>query len=63
MSSLPAVIGVLGSPLGPHPETDLATNLYSGSTPIARYDETDRQVSIKFHQKNLRPRSQRRSGH
>jgi hypothetical protein len=30
-SSLPAVIGALGSPLGPHPESDLATDLYSGS--------------------------------
>jgi hypothetical protein len=33
--SLSPVIGVLGSPLGPHPENDLETNLYSGSTPIA----------------------------
>jgi hypothetical protein len=33
--SLSAVIGALGSPLGPHPESDLATDLYSASTPIA----------------------------
>jgi hypothetical protein len=33
--SLLAVIGVLGSPLGPHPESNLETDLYSGSTPIA----------------------------
>jgi hypothetical protein len=33
--SLSAVIGALGSPLGPHSETDLETDLYSGSTPIA----------------------------
>jgi hypothetical protein len=33
--SLSATIGVLGSPLGPHPESDLETDLYSGSTPIA----------------------------
>jgi hypothetical protein len=33
--SLSAVIGALGSPLGPHPESDLETDLYFGSTPIA----------------------------
>jgi hypothetical protein len=33
--SLSAVIGALDSPLGPHPESDIETNLYSGSTPIA----------------------------
>jgi hypothetical protein len=33
--SLSAVIGALGSPLGPHLESDLATDLYSVSTPIA----------------------------
>jgi hypothetical protein len=33
--SLSAAIGALGSPLGPHPESDLKTDLYSGSTPIA----------------------------
>jgi hypothetical protein len=33
--SLSAVIGALGSPLEPHPESDLETDLYSGSTPIA----------------------------
>jgi hypothetical protein len=33
--SLSAVIGALGSPLGPHSESDLETDLYSGSTPIA----------------------------
>jgi hypothetical protein len=27
-------IGTLNSPLGPHPESDLATDLYSGSTLI-----------------------------
>jgi hypothetical protein len=34
-TSLSAAIGALGSPLGPHPESDLETDLYSGSTPIA----------------------------
>jgi hypothetical protein len=33
--SLLAAIGALGSLLGPHPESDLVTDLYSGSTPIA----------------------------
>jgi hypothetical protein len=33
--SLSAVIGALSSPLVPHPERDLATNLYSDSAPIA----------------------------
>jgi hypothetical protein len=33
--SLSAVIEALGSPLGPHPESDLETDLYSGSIPIA----------------------------
>jgi hypothetical protein len=32
---LSAAIGALGSPLGPHPESDIETDLYSGSTPIA----------------------------
>jgi hypothetical protein len=53
----------LGSPLGPHPEMDLATNLYFVSTLIACYDETDCQVNIEFHQTTPRPRFQRRSGH
>jgi hypothetical protein len=34
----------LSSPLGPHPENDLVTNLYSGSTPIANIDESDRRI-------------------
>jgi hypothetical protein len=33
--SLSTVIGALGSPLGPHPESDLEIYLYSSSTPIA----------------------------
>jgi hypothetical protein len=32
--SLSAAIGTLGSPLGPHLESDLEPDLYSGSTPI-----------------------------
>jgi hypothetical protein len=34
-TSLSAAIGTLGSPLEPHPESDLEINLYSGSTLIA----------------------------
>jgi hypothetical protein len=33
--SLSAVIGALSSPLGPHPESDIETDLFSDSTPIA----------------------------
>jgi hypothetical protein len=39
---LPAAMGALGSPLGPHSESDLGTNLYSVSTLIANMDESDR---------------------
>ena len=44
VTSLPAVIITLDSPLGPHPESDLATDLYSDSTPIAIMDESDRRI-------------------
>jgi hypothetical protein len=40
--SLSATIGASGSPLGPHLERDLAIDLYSGSTPIAIKDESNR---------------------
>jgi hypothetical protein len=43
-ASLPAVIEALGSSLGPHPKSDLATDLYSESTPIDIMDESDRQI-------------------
>jgi hypothetical protein len=33
--SLSATIRALDSPLGPHPESDLEIDIYSGSTPIA----------------------------
>jgi hypothetical protein len=71
--SLSAVIRVLDSPLGPHPESDLPTDLYYGSTPIAIMDESDRWVDFNCLIKSvislsmaigasgspLRPRSQR----
>jgi hypothetical protein len=34
VTSLSVAIGALGSPLGPHPESDLVTDLYSVSTSI-----------------------------
>jgi hypothetical protein len=40
------VIGALGSPLVVHPESDLATDLYSDSIPIAIIDESDRRISF-----------------
>jgi hypothetical protein len=39
-TSLSAVIGALDSPLGPHPESDLETDLYSVSTPIANMNRS-----------------------
>jgi hypothetical protein len=36
----------LGSPLGLHPESDLATDLYFVSTPIAITDESGRRISF-----------------
>jgi hypothetical protein len=44
--SLSAMIGALGSPLEPHPESDLVTNLYSISTPIANMDRSGCQISF-----------------
>jgi hypothetical protein len=45
-TSLSASIGALGSPLGPHPESDLVTDLYSTSTPIANMDRFGCQISF-----------------
>jgi hypothetical protein len=44
VASLSATIGALCSPLGLHPKSDLATGLYSGSTPIAIIDESDHWI-------------------
>jgi hypothetical protein len=41
-TSLPAAIGALGSPLGPHLESELPTNLYAVYTQIAIMNESDR---------------------
>jgi hypothetical protein len=52
-TSLSAAIGVLGSPLGSHPESDLVTDLYSGSTPIANMDRSDYQINFNSLNKSV----------
>jgi hypothetical protein len=47
-TSLLAAIGASGSSLPLHLESDLATDLYSGSTLIANMDESDHQVSFNL---------------
>jgi hypothetical protein len=49
---LSAAIEALGSPLGPHPESDLATDLYCGSNLIANMDESDRWISFNLLKKS-----------
>jgi hypothetical protein len=46
VTSLLVAIGALGSPLEPHPESNLTTSLYSGSTQIAIMDEFDHRVDF-----------------
>ncbi len=46
VTSLAAAIGTLCSPLGPYLESDLATDLYSTSTPIAIMDGSNRHISF-----------------
>jgi hypothetical protein len=48
MTLLSAMIKALRSPLGPHPESDLPTNLYHNPSPIANMDESDRRISINL---------------
>jgi hypothetical protein len=45
--SLSMTIGVSDSPLGPHPERDLATDIYFGSTLIVIKDEYNRQIRFR----------------
>jgi hypothetical protein len=45
--SLSAVIGASRSTLGLRPERDLATDLYSGSTPIAIKNESNCRISLR----------------
>jgi hypothetical protein len=44
---LSMAIGTSDSPLRSRPERDLATDLYSGSTPIAIKDESNRRISLR----------------
>jgi hypothetical protein len=52
-TSLPTVIGTLSSPLGLHPESVLATDLYSSSTPIAIMDKSYRRISFNYLNKSV----------
>jgi hypothetical protein len=52
-TSLSATIEALGSPLGPDPESDLETDLYSVSTPIAKMDRSDCQISFNSLNKSV----------
>jgi hypothetical protein len=53
VTSLLAVIGALDSPLVPHPESDLITDLYSASTPIANMDRFGCQISFNSFNKSV----------
>jgi hypothetical protein len=53
VTSLSAAIGALGSPLGPNLESDLETDLYSGSTLIANMDKSDCQISFNSINKSV----------
>jgi hypothetical protein len=53
VTSLSAVIRALGSPLGPHPESDLERYLYSGSTPRANMDRSGCQISFNSINKSI----------
>jgi hypothetical protein len=52
-TSLSAAIGALRSPLGPHPESDIVTDLYSGSTMIANMDKSGCQISFNSLNKSV----------
>jgi hypothetical protein len=47
-TSLPAAIMALCSPLEPHSESDLDTDVYSASTLIANIDESDHRISFNL---------------
>jgi hypothetical protein len=57
VTSLSVVIGALGSPLGPHPESDLVIDLYSVSTPIANMNMSGYQISFNSLNKFVIPLS------
>jgi hypothetical protein len=52
-TSLSAVIGALSSHLGPHPESDLVTDLYSDSTSISNMDRSGCQISFNSLNKSV----------
>jgi hypothetical protein len=51
--SVSAVTGALDSPLGPHPESDIVTDLYSISTPIGNMDMSGCQISFNSLKKSV----------
>jgi hypothetical protein len=53
VTSLSAVIGAMSSPLGPYLESDLVTNPYFGSTPIANMDRSGCQISFNSFNKSV----------
>jgi hypothetical protein len=53
VTSLSVAIGALGSPLEPHPENDLVTNLYSASIPIANMDMSGCHISFNSLNKSV----------
>jgi hypothetical protein len=53
VTSLSAAIGALGSPLGPHLESDLVTDLYSSSTSIANMVRSGCQISFNRLNKSI----------
>jgi hypothetical protein len=52
-TSLSVAIRALGSPLEPHPESDLETDLYSDSTPISNMDRSGGQISFNSLNKSV----------
>jgi hypothetical protein len=53
VTSLSVTIGALDSLLGPHPESDLVTDLYYVSTPIANMDKSGCQISFNSLKKSV----------
>jgi hypothetical protein len=53
VTALSVAIKALCSPLGPHSESGLATDLCSSSTPTAIMDESDRQISFNLRKKSV----------
>jgi hypothetical protein len=53
VTSLSAAIGAFDCPLGPHTESDLVTDLYSGSTLIANMDMSYCQISFNSFNKSV----------